>query len=187
MGRSTFFTRRAINEIYNASRGIPRLINSLCDHALLGAYSENKERVDKKIAKKAAAEIFGGHFLSRTFGSYSRLVLTAGILALLLFFGLWLGSTLLRDPWSEMSRQAQLQQISEQQQAPGQEVSPGAEVQSETDNPVLETEPVNQPETTAEQPAESHLEMYARQNTETADISPDERTKIVINPIEIND
>ncbi len=186
-GRSTFFTRRAVNEIYSASRGIPRLINSLCDHALLGAYSENKERVDKKIAKKAAAEIFGTHFLSRTFRPHSRLILTAGILAILLFVGLWLGSTLLRDPSSEMSRQTQLQKISEQQQVPAGEKSPTADVIPQTEPLVVETEPVSQPENTANQPAESQTEMYTRQTTGTADLQSGERTKIVINPIEIND
>ncbi len=186
-GRSTFFTRRAVNEIYSASRGIPRLINSLCDHALLGAYSENKERVDKKIAKKAAAEIFGTHFLGRTFRPYSRLILTAGILAILLFFGLWLGSTLLRDPWSEMSRQAQLQKISEQQPAPEEEKSPMAEIIPQTDTLAVEAEPVSQPENTAQQPAESQTETYTRQTTETANLPSGERTKILINPIEIND
>ena len=186
-GRSTFFTRRAVNEIYSASRGIPRLINSLCDHALLGAYSENKERVDKKIAKKAATEIFGSHFLGRTFRPYSRLILTAGILAILLFFGLWLGSTLLREPWSEMSRQAQLQKISEQQPAGEQEKSPLADVIPQTETLVVEAEPASQPENTAQQPAEPQTETYARQSNETADLPSGEQTKIVINPIEIND
>ena len=58
-GRSSFFTKGAISQISSKSRGIPRLINSLCDHALLGAYSEGKEQVDKKIVQKAATELFG--------------------------------------------------------------------------------------------------------------------------------
>ena len=186
-GRSTFFTRRAVNEIYNASRGIPRLINSLCDHALLGAYSENKERVDKKIAKKAAAEIFGSHFLSRTFRTHSRLILTAGILAILLFFGIWLGSTLLREPWSEMSRRAQLQEISEQGLASEGEKSAIPEVQPETDKLVSENESGSQIETKTEVVAGSQTGISARQDNETADVQAGERTNIVINPIQIND
>ena len=186
-GRSTFFTRRAVNEIYSASRGIPRLINSLCDHALLGAYSDNKERVDKKIAKKAAAEIFGTHFLSRTFRPRSRLILTTAILAILLFFGFWLGSTLLRDPSPGVSRQDQLQEISGQGQASQDEKPPMAEVQAETGNLVSEQKPVNQSETMSKQPAGSQTGISALQDTDTADVLSGERTNIVINPIEIND
>lgn len=57
-GRSTLFSRGAVKEIYKLSRGIPRVINSLCDCALLGAYSENRDSVNSKIVKKAAAEMF---------------------------------------------------------------------------------------------------------------------------------
>ena len=58
-GRSAFFTKGAISQIFSTSRGIPRLINNLCNHALLGAYSESKEQVDKKIVQQAAAESLG--------------------------------------------------------------------------------------------------------------------------------
>jgi general secretion pathway protein A len=40
------------------SRGIPRIINVLCDRALLGAYSQSKERVDRATLKQAAYEVF---------------------------------------------------------------------------------------------------------------------------------
>jgi general secretion pathway protein A len=39
------------------SGGIPRLINVLCDRALLGAYVEGKSQVDRDTAKKAAREV----------------------------------------------------------------------------------------------------------------------------------
>jgi general secretion pathway protein A len=41
------------------SKGIPRLINLLCDRALLGAYAENADHVSLKIMKKAGREVFG--------------------------------------------------------------------------------------------------------------------------------
>ena len=58
-GRSILFSNGALKEICKVSRGIPRMINSICDHALLGAYSENKPKADKNIIRKAASEIFG--------------------------------------------------------------------------------------------------------------------------------
>ncbi|MGA8863958.1 MAG: AAA family ATPase [Gallionella sp.] len=44
--------------LYRLSRGIPRIINVLCDRALLGAYSQSKERVDRATLKQAAYEVF---------------------------------------------------------------------------------------------------------------------------------
>jgi len=51
------FSRRAINRIQKLSGGIPRLINVLCDRAMLGAYVEGKTKVDLKVLKKAAREV----------------------------------------------------------------------------------------------------------------------------------
>jgi general secretion pathway protein A len=51
------FSRRAINRIQKLSGGIPRLINVLCDRAMLGAYVEGKTMVDLKVLKKAAREV----------------------------------------------------------------------------------------------------------------------------------
>ena len=57
-GNSTnIFTRRSLNRIQKLSGGIPRLINVLCDRALLGAYVEGKTQVDMKVLKKAADEV----------------------------------------------------------------------------------------------------------------------------------
>jgi general secretion pathway protein A len=51
------YSRRAINRIHKLSGGIPRLINVLCDRAMLGAYVEGKSQVDLKVLKKAAREV----------------------------------------------------------------------------------------------------------------------------------
>jgi len=51
------FSRRAVNRIQKLSGGIPRLINVLCDRAMLGAYVEGKTQVDLKVLKKAAREV----------------------------------------------------------------------------------------------------------------------------------
>ncbi len=51
------FTDAAVKRIKRYSRGIPRVINVLCDRALLGAYVEGKRQVTARIVKRAAAEV----------------------------------------------------------------------------------------------------------------------------------
>jgi len=55
----TLFLSAAIGKLYRLSRGIPRLINIICDRALLGAYVQGNVRVDKKTLVKAAQEVLG--------------------------------------------------------------------------------------------------------------------------------
>lgn len=59
------FSDRAIRAIYRATGGIPRLINTLCDRCLLGAYAENKRKVDAKLVKSAAKEVLSRRTKSR--------------------------------------------------------------------------------------------------------------------------
>ena len=58
---SNIFSLRTINRIHRLSGGIPRLINVLCDRAMLGAYVEGKTEVDLKVLKKAASEVITRH------------------------------------------------------------------------------------------------------------------------------
>jgi general secretion pathway protein A len=51
------FDRSAIATIWQGSQGIPRLINSIADRALLGAYATGKKTVNKVIAKQAISEV----------------------------------------------------------------------------------------------------------------------------------
>jgi general secretion pathway protein A len=53
------FPAAAIREVHRHSRGVPRLINVLCDRALLGAYASGQRRVTADIVRKAAAESLG--------------------------------------------------------------------------------------------------------------------------------
>ncbi len=57
--KGMFFPTAAVNRIYKISEGIPRVINLICDRALLGAYSENKLQVSTRMVNKAAEEIKG--------------------------------------------------------------------------------------------------------------------------------
>ncbi len=53
------FPEKSIKLLYKLSNGVPRLINILCDRALLGAYVEGQYAVHPPIIKKAAKEVFG--------------------------------------------------------------------------------------------------------------------------------
>jgi len=58
-GNQPLFTTASVRRIYRISGGIPRLINLICDRALLGAYVENQPRVNPAIVTKAAQEVLG--------------------------------------------------------------------------------------------------------------------------------
>ena len=55
----TTFSKSAIDEIYNFSKGIPRLINLLCDRALLGGFVDQTYQIDRGIVKKARKSLLG--------------------------------------------------------------------------------------------------------------------------------
>ncbi len=49
----------AKKEVFRLSQGVPRLINVICDRALLGAYSQESRIITKRLIKRAAAEVAG--------------------------------------------------------------------------------------------------------------------------------
>lgn len=53
------FDKGAKKEIFRLSGGVPRVINVICDRALLGAYSSESQVVDRKLVRKAAEEVAG--------------------------------------------------------------------------------------------------------------------------------
>jgi len=56
------FPQSVVHTLFRLSDGIPRLINLLCDRALLGTYVQDQEKVDRKTLVKAAKEVKGtGH------------------------------------------------------------------------------------------------------------------------------
>jgi len=57
-GDTEIFTPRAIKKIHALANGTPRLINIVCDRALLGAYVDGSQPITVKIVKKAAKETF---------------------------------------------------------------------------------------------------------------------------------
>jgi general secretion pathway protein A len=51
------FTPEAIRLIHGHSRGYPRLINIICDHALMSGYSRGVDRIDETIIKECGNEL----------------------------------------------------------------------------------------------------------------------------------
>jgi general secretion pathway protein A len=51
------FTDQALKKIYAFSRGYPRLINIICDRALLAGYSENLQTIDHKIVLECMTNV----------------------------------------------------------------------------------------------------------------------------------
>ena len=47
------FTRGALREVYRVSGGIPRVINIICDRALLGAYTQDLHQVPAALVRRA--------------------------------------------------------------------------------------------------------------------------------------
>lgn len=97
---SGIFSRGALRTLHRRSGGIPRLINSLADRAMLGAYSRGRRRVSAGEVRRAANELPG---TSRS-GWLRTLGLRASTAALLLGAGLATGT--LAGAWLSRSERA---------------------------------------------------------------------------------
>jgi general secretion pathway protein A len=53
------FTPSALREIHRLSGGIPRVINVICDRALLGAFTQEDHRAGAGLIRQAASEVYG--------------------------------------------------------------------------------------------------------------------------------
>lgn len=60
-GNPLLFDNAARRRVFALSQGIPRVINLICDRALLGAYSQGRKKVTTGIVSKAAKEVLGSH------------------------------------------------------------------------------------------------------------------------------
>ena len=51
-----YFTKEAISLVYEFSNGVPRLINQICDSALLNGFIYGKEVIDKELMREVVRE-----------------------------------------------------------------------------------------------------------------------------------
>ena len=79
------FTPAALREVHRLSRGVPRLINVICDRALLGAYTAERSRVTPRLVRRAASEVFDrtlfSPWLARSAAALVLLLIAGGLYA----------------------------------------------------------------------------------------------------------
>ncbi len=81
------FTSGALREVHRLSGGLPRLINVICDRALLGAFTREEHRVTGVLVRRAAGEVYGRPVLAPWIRWGALAGAAAG--ALLLSVALW--------------------------------------------------------------------------------------------------
>jgi len=80
--KEPIFTEKAIKEIYSRSGGIPRLINILCDNALLNGYALDQKMVNERSVKEVAKDLhLGKQYRRILIWSLICLSIAAGILS----------------------------------------------------------------------------------------------------------
>ena len=68
------FTEPAIDRLWAYSGGIPRLINTVCDHSLLFGYADQKRRIDQRVMSQAIEYLEEGARVQAPAGSRGRVV-----------------------------------------------------------------------------------------------------------------
>jgi len=88
-GLGDIFDDGAKREVFKFSRGVPRLINVVCDRALLGAYAQEVRKVTPQIVHKSAREIAGKesslanrNWMLPAIGALTAVIILAGIWAI---------------------------------------------------------------------------------------------------------
>ncbi len=78
------FPPSVVRGIHRHTRGIPRLINVLCDRMLLGAYGRNQDRTDLSLLRLAAREVMGQEAAGEAHRSPLKMWSLAGLAALVM-------------------------------------------------------------------------------------------------------
>ena len=77
--REDVFSESALREIHRRSKGIPRVINIICDRALLGAYALEQYDVTARLIRDASNEV-AGHWRTYEFWPWLKLIAAAALL-----------------------------------------------------------------------------------------------------------
>jgi general secretion pathway protein A len=112
------FTPLALSEVFRLSGGVPRVINVICDRALLGAYTQDRHRVTPSLVRGAAEEVFGRRIVPRWL-PWAATAVTGVVLAI----GVWALWQI--APWSSHAQDA-VASVPKQQTATPIERPPGA-------------------------------------------------------------
>jgi len=120
------FSPAALREVHVLSQGIPRIINVLCDRALLGAFTQESHDVDPALIRVAAGEVYGRSFSP----PWMKLLAGAsiGVAMIGLAIGVWQlvrsNSTVVAQTQGQAQGQTQVQAlIQTQTPAPGTDIA----------------------------------------------------------------
>jgi general secretion pathway protein A len=91
------FTDRALQRIHRISGGVPRIINVLCDRALLAGYGDDRKQIDPRTIDRVAREL-GPATTGPTIKPRSRRTLRASAAALTLVAAFGAGALLGLNP-----------------------------------------------------------------------------------------
>ena len=130
------FDASAKREVFRLSQGVPRLINVICDRALLGGYAKEARRINARLIRQAAAEVHGELASSPW---TRRLAVAAGVVGVAV-----IGAT----AWSVLQPQASLEPVQAAIESAPAEPAPV---------PVVETIPEPVIEEEIEEPAQPSL------------------------------
>jgi len=75
------FDAGAKKEVFRLSQGVPRLVNVICDRALLGAYARESRRVNAGLVRRAAAEV-SGQLERAPYWRHAAIAATAAVIAI---------------------------------------------------------------------------------------------------------
>ncbi len=81
------FSRAALREVHRLSDGIPRIINVICDRALLGAFTQETHHITPALIRSAAGEVYGRSFSPPWAKSFAAVAAVLAVIVLGL--GIW--------------------------------------------------------------------------------------------------
>ncbi len=145
------FNKGAIAAIHRISKGIPRVINLLCDRSLINAYGNNDAVVNKAIVLKSAIDALGdeAQVTQNWFDNRWKWAFSISILSTFVLAGLWLSQDqrLLPQQTEQYSQslsqqQSQLQSQSKAQLAATEPNQPRQVVEVSDKTALSDTKPV---------------------------------------------
>jgi general secretion pathway protein A len=177
--REDLFTPMALRLVHRVSGGIPRLINAICERALLAIYTSGRQRADVRLVWRAAREIKGRRADNKRWLWGSVL-----LIPLLGVLGFWYSQTELgllfkseketdsgAEVFPDLAMIVEKRQQKEQANQSEREVQPEREVQSERET--------GQDEKPATPPQKTEPDQEAKQPTqnlpEPAKVEPPEQ------------
>lgn len=95
---SEIFTPAALREVHRLSKGVPRIINVICDRALLGAFTREQRRIGPGLVRAAASEVYGRTFYPPWLPALVASAAAMGVAVLAVALWLLVQSYGVRDP-----------------------------------------------------------------------------------------